>query len=370
MPRLSLLLLAPFALFSPVQATAADAAHHVTVKPRLSLQMNYQAADALLDSLAKRKINDDQIAGLLQIKSVRTMVDNTTKYVPSHTHALFADAMKEYVRTRKSTIGPAFRLGESADQAPQIRSLITRLKNDRRLRLEITRPLVRYLPPIPPVTATVYGVVGGASDGFVVDNDPEPAFYMALNRAEGDAAGVKLNMTHELYHVVQRIARNRVPGLSARIFDAATAPAPVRLMTLVYEEGSATYVARPMLGTARGPYIDMWREAYAKNMPRKRIVANFAQFDRVLKDLKTGRMTWDQASNELFTGTGAPLYFVGYEVTKALDARDGPGRVGAFAQQHPAAFFRRYIELYRKCPACVPARFSRATEAYIYSLTS
>ena len=60
------------------------------------------------------------------------------------------------------------------------------------------------------------------SDGFVLDDETQPAFYMALNRAEGDVQGVKLNMTHELYHVVQRMARARVPGLDAKVFHPDT----------------------------------------------------------------------------------------------------------------------------------------------------
>lgn len=334
----------------------------------LALNMNYEGAEALLETLAQQTVTDAEIDRLLSIRGVESMVDNTTKYVPSHTRELFREAVKEFIATRKSTIAPAFRLGESYKQRADVLALIGTLRNDPDLESEIIRPLAGYMPPLTDVTPTVYSVVGGASDGFVPDNETQPAFYMALNRAEGDVDGIKLNMTHELYHVVQRTARARIPGLNERVFDPGSAPAPVRLLTVMLEEGTATYVAAPMLARGSGPYINMWREAYNQNAPAERVTRNFAEFDRVIAGLVSGAVSWDEASKIMFTGTGSPLYFVGYEMSKAIDARYGPQRIASFLQRHPAAFFRTYIELYRECPACVPAQFSPATEAYIEEL--
>jgi hypothetical protein len=334
----------------------------------LALNMDYEGADALLATLAQHTVTDADIDRLLSIRGVEAMVDNTTKYVPSHTRELFRAAVKEFVTTRRSTIAPAFRLGESYERRGEILALIRELRSNPDLEAEITRPLAGFVPPLGNLTATVYSVVGGASDGFVPDNERQPAFYMALNRAEGDVDGVKLNMTHELYHVVQRTARERVPGLNERVFNPSSAPAAVRLLTVILEEGTATYVAEAMLARGSGPYIRMWREAYGKNAPAERITANFAEFDRVIAGLRSGATTWDEASKIMFTGTGSPLYFVGYEMSKAIDAYYGRQRIASLLQRHPAAFFRTYVELYRKCPACVRARFSAAAEAYIETL--
>lgn len=334
----------------------------------LSLNMDYEAAELLLDVLGQTNVTDAQIDRLLTVRGIEAMVDNTTKYVPSHTRQMFRSAVKEFVETRKTTVGKNFRLDESYERAAEIRSLIDRLRADQDLQAEITGPISKYLPPLGLLPVTVYSVVGGASDGFVPEDETEPAFYMALNRAAGDVEGVKLNMVHELYHVAQRAARARVPGLNARVFDPATAPPLMRLLTAVQEEGTATYVAAPMLETGNGPYTEMWREAYDKNEPPEKIAANFAELDRVIAGLHSGTMSWDEASKTMFTGTGSPLYFVGYEMAKAIDARYGPRRIASFAQQHPSAFFRAYIGLYRECPTCVPARFSPATEQFIASL--
>jgi hypothetical protein len=281
-------------------------------------------------------------------------------------------ALKEFVITRKSTIGH-FGLDGSARQSAEIRALIGELKANTNLVAEVTGPISRYMPPLPHFTATVYGVTGGVSDGFVLDDETQQAFYMALNRAEGDAQGVKLNMTHELYHLVQRMARARVPGLNDKVFNPTTAPAHVRLLTVILEEGTATYVSEPLLPKSSffsrsGPYVRTWRASYEKNAAPEKIAANFAEVDRLLSGLRSGSMNWKQASDVVFTGYGPGPYFVGYEMAKAIDRRYGPARIAVLLQQHPAAFFRAYIDLYRENPAAVPSRFSRETETYIDSI--
>ena len=339
---------------------------------RLALEMNYDGAEALLAVLDQRSVTDADIDKLLAIRGVRAMVDNTTKYVTSDTRATFRAALKEFVTTRKSTIGH-FGLDESYEKSAQIRALIAGLKADANLLAEVTEPIDRYMPSLPHFTTKVYAVTGGASDGFVLDNETQPAFYMALNRADGDAEGVKLNMTHELYHVVQRAARAGVPGLNAKVFNPETAPPQLRLLTVIFEEGTATYVAEPMLPKESffrrsGPYVKRWRASYEKNAPPEKIVANFAEVDRLLSGLRRGSMSWKQASDVVFTGYGPSPYFAGYEMAKAIDHRHGPARIASLLQQHPAAFFREYIDLYRANPAAVPAKFSRETEAYLDSI--
>jgi hypothetical protein len=336
--------------------------------------MNYEGAEALLAALDRRTVTDGEIDKLLTIDGVRATVDNTTKYIPTDTRDTFRRAVKEFVTTRRSTIGH-FRLDEAEDDARAVRKLIDSLKANPNLDAEITAPIDPYMPPLPHFTATIYGVVGGVSDGFVLDNEPEPAFYIGLDRAEGDLEGVKLNMTHELYHVVQRMARARVPGLNAAVFNPGTAPPHTRLLTVIVEEGTATYVAerelpKRSLFRRSGPYEKAWRESYEKNAAPQKIADNFAEVDRLISALRGGSMSWKQASDIVFTGRGPGPYFVGYEMAKAIDRRHGPARLASLQQQHPAEFFRTYIDIYRENPASVPAKFSKDTEAYIESATA
>ena len=363
-------------LVSPLALLLLLGGHPATSEPntrqshRFSLRMNFEGAEALLGVLERRAVTDADVDRLLTIRGVHAMVDNTTKYIPSNTRDTFRAAVKEFVTSRKSTIGN-FRLDESAKKSAEIRTLIAKLKADTNLVAEVAGPIARYTPPLPQFTATMYGTTGGVSDGFVLDDGTLPAFYVALDRAEGEVQGVKLQMTHELYHVAQRMARAGVPRLSADVFDATTAPPHLRLLTVVFEEGTATYVTEPMLGkdgsffSRSGPYMRTWRASYKKNAPPKKIAANFAEFDRLLSGLRAGSMSWKEASDAVFTGLGPGPYFVGYEMAKAIDRHHGAARIASLLQQHPAAFFRAYIDLYRKNPGAVPARFSKETEAYV-----
>jgi hypothetical protein len=338
---------------------------------RLSLVVNYDGAEALLTALDRPTVSEADIDKLLAIHGVQAMVDNTTKYLPADTRGTFRAALKEFVTTRRSTIGH-FSLDESAERSGEIRALVTKLNANAHLFAEVTEPIGRYMPPLPPFTATIYGVVGGVSDGFVLDKEAQPAFYIALNRAEGDVQGVTLNMTHELYHVVQRQARAQVPGLDATAFDPRTAPPVARLLGVIMDEGTATYVSEPLLPKASffrrsGPYVTMWRASYEKNAPPQKIAANFAEVDRLISRLRTGAMSWQQASDVVFRGYGPGPYFVGYEMAKAIDRHYGPERIASLMQQPPAAFFRTYIDLYRKSSVAVAAKFSKETETYIDS---
>ena len=340
---------------------------------RFSLRMNFDGAEALLAALEQRTVTDAEVDKLLAIRGVYAMVDNTTKYIPTDTRDTFRAAVKGFVTTRNSEIG-RFRLDESFRKSAEIRGLIAKLEADTNLVAEVTQAISRYVPPIPHFTATMYGTTGGVSDGFVLDTEALPAFYVALNRAEGDVQGVKLQMAHEVYHVAQRLARASVPGLNAEVFDPKTAPPHARLLTVVLEEGTATYVSEPLLGregsffSRSSANMRTWRSSYKNNAQPKKIAANFAEFDRLLAGLRTGSMTWKQASDVVFTGLGPGPYFVGYEMAKAIDRHHGPARVASLQQQHPAAFFRTYIDLYRKSPGAAPARFSKETEAFIDSI--
>lgn len=354
---------------TPLSACAGRRTASPTAASPITLRVDHSAAEALLTALERTEITDAEIDGLLANRGVRAMVDNTTKYLPADTREVFRAAVKEFVATRKSTIGH-FGLASVVENADAVRQVIAGLDGDPNLTSEVTGPVNRHRPASGPLEVTAYCVAGGVSHGFVPDGDPEPAFFMAIDRSMGDLDGVKLNMTHEVYHVAQRAARARVPGLDARIFDPATAPTPVRLLSTVLEEGTATYVAESTPAHGSGPYLAMWRSGYAKNASVDQIVSNFALFDRLLAELRSNAITWDEAYVQGFADIGPPLYFVGYEMAKALVRHHGSAHLGEYFQRHSATFFRDYIELYRESPSEAPARFSAETESYVDSLST
>jgi len=344
-------------------AVTLSAARAQAANP-LSLRMDYAAAEALLTAVKCRAITDAEIDALLSLRGTRAMVANTTKYIPEDTSEVFRTALKEFVATRKVTHGH-FGISGIAEHEADARAAIAALQADVALTAEITAPIKPYQPATGPLVATIYCVAGGVSDGFVLDGDPEPAFFMAIERSQGDVDGVKLNMTHELYHVAQRAARARAATPAMRGFNQSSGTLPVRLLTTVLEEGTAVYVSEPMLAHGSGPYISEWRSASARNRPAPVIVANFALFDQLFANLVTGSMKWEAAYEKGFSNKAPPLYFVGYEMAKAIDRAYGHARIGAYFQEHPATFFKDYVALSREKPGAVLAKFSAETERRI-----
>jgi hypothetical protein len=53
----------------------------------------------------------------------------------------------------------------------------------------------------------------------------------------GDLQGVQQNMTHELYHMMQKATAKRIPTLAAIVRDPAKLPLPERLLATTLWEG-------------------------------------------------------------------------------------------------------------------------------------
>ena len=316
--------------------------HHARVDA-ISLRIDHSGAQVLLAALEADSISDTELNDLLEVQGVRATVANTTKYLPDHKEDAFHTALRTWIETRREPWGH-FSLEFAAEHSAEVRELIEELRAESGLINEVQRPLERYLPATGPLAVTVHSVVCGVSDGFVLDGQAAPAFYMALDRAQGDAQGVKLNMTHELYHTAQQASRARVPGLTDVTGEPLTASPAERLLTTVLDEGTATWVARSMLD-GDGPYVAMWRSAYEKNAGSETVNANYARFDQLLAALMDGTMNWDDAYGAGFSGIGPPLYFVGFEMSRAIEEARGPRQIGTYFTSRPTAFFRDFVAL-------------------------
>ena len=230
----------------------------------------------------------------------------------------------------------------------------------------IVAKLLHYAPMAKDVTITVHFVAGGVSDGFLLENDPNLEFFIALGKGEQDLSGLKLNITHEAFHAVQKaLGRNR-RGMTNCVNDPNAGPLPLRMICTTLLEGTATFVADATKSRARGPYIDMWRSRYERNLTQNALADGFALFDRLLADLQDRSITWNDAYAKAFTPPNTPAYFVGYEMARAIARYDGPAAIGALFEAAPADFFREYIRLYHSHPE-LRFRFSPGTERLIES---
>lgn len=353
------IILATLSLFtSPKIATSQASSRQEPVVVRF----DYAGAEALLDAAERNFLSDEDVAKLLEIHGVAAMVDNVTHYQPVYGREQFQSELKDFVQNHKSA-GSPFALDQVFRTREQVRSLIRDLKaNESAIVRGMLQELAVHRPPTGAITATVYFVVGGSSDGFVLDHDDESAFFVALDKAHGDLDGVRFNMTHELYHVMQKAAARRVPNLQATISNPALLAPPESLLATTLWEGTANHAVDALKAKGTGPYMEAWRNRYERNLEPARVKENFALFDTLLADLRAGRTTWAEAYKIGFSGD-AKIYFVGYKMAKAIERYDGARRIGDFFVRPPAEFFQEYINLCHRHPDIVD-RFSPASEAY------
>lgn len=342
-----------------------SAARNASGPPPVTLQLDYAGAEALIDALERDSLSETDVDNLLRIHGLRAMVDNVTRFIPNIGVPQFRKEIKTFVKTKQGgEYEPYFRFNGVWQERSKVRTLIKSIRADERKIVDETlSQLKRYRPDTGALPITVYFVAGGVSGGFAFENDSK-AFYANLVRADGDLNGVILNMAHEAYHVMQIAAQQRA-GINALWVSDEKVPPVERLLMGILAEGTANYVADPTRSTSAGSNIESARERYRRNAQPARITENFALFDKVLKEVREKRITWDVAYKKGFTSENDDsFYFVGYEMAKALERYCGRKCIGRLFERPPVEFFRRYIALYRKHPE-IRARFSLETETFI-----
>jgi len=340
--RLTRLATAGLALLSLNPASAAASA-----QPRagaaIRLEFDYSAAELMADAIGRPTLSEAEAGALLRNRGVAAMVAKTGVFSPQSTPQGFVADMQSFVTTHHYPEGD-FALDWVYKYRDQVRALVSELRADEdSLRHRVTARLTRYAPRTGPATIHVYFVAGGMSDGFVLDDDPELALFVALEKASGDKDGVEQNLTHELYHVLQKFS---AAGTPAAVKFAATLdrqPPPQRLLATTLWEGTANLAADAREARGQGPYVSMWRDRYLRNLTPEGTRGNFALFDSVLADLDQGKVEWAAAYRKGFGDSR--FYFVGMEMARALGARRGAVYFDELFVRPPNRFFRDYLKL-------------------------
>jgi len=352
-----------------VSAFATAGAQTASRANPVKLRLDVWGAEALLAALDRPGLNDADVDSLLRVPGVRAMVDNITRFVPSVGVPQFRDDVKAFARTKRATrSNRSLQFTDVWKSREATRGLVRELRaREQDIMASAIARLDRYRLNTGPLVIGVYFVAGGVSDGFVFDDRVEPAFYINLTRSNGDLDGLVENVAHEAYHVMQKAAQRRIPSLRVFADSSEQQRPPLRLLTVTLAEGLANYAVDPLRSTAKGPQIDQFRQRAVRNAQPKRIAENFALFDKVLRDLRAQRLSWNDAYDQGFSGTNdARFYAVGYEMAKAIEQRCGIPCIGRLFEQPPVEFFRQYIDLYKRHPT-ITGRFAAETEAFLLS---
>ena len=321
------------ACLAPVAATAAPAGIQFT--------FDQVAVRDFLRAVDREPLDDAQLATMAS-SAAAGMVRNTIKYVPESPRDGYQASLREIASTGQLSSDP-FQLAEAVKAAGSIRTLAAAVEADRAaMARRIASRLAPHWKGQPPVKITVHLVIGGVSDGFVLDGDAAPEFYVALDKAGGDLAGLEQNITHESVHVLQRqLALRACPGQGS----VEKRPIAERFLHDVWFEGVANFVADPVLVSGSGEYIDMWRSRYARNESPARKRENAWLFDSLLAGLRTGDLSWETASQIGFYGSmDSRLYFHGRALAGDL-ARAGSEVLSSEFSCHPERFFAKQGKL-------------------------
>ena len=318
----------------------------------ITLAFDYAGAKSLLAALERKSLAAADVDSLLRIQGVRAMVDNVTRFFPAIGEGEFRRTIQAVTQSRwRSESDGYFRLRRAHRARERTRALIARLRaSESAIQRQALAKVAPYQPRSGSMTITAYFVVGGVSTGFVPDNTNAANFYANLTDADGDYDGVVSNVAHEAYHLMQKAAQRRA-GLVAIADSVESLPGSERLLATTLAEGTAKYldgVAGRAADTSHG-----------------RIKENFAVFDEVLAGLRDGSLAWAIAYERGFTSRERErFYFVGYEMTRAIDRQCGRACVAQLFEQHPVEFFRQYVRLYRT-KSDIVGRFAPATEAFL-----
>jgi hypothetical protein len=321
----------------------------------VKLRLDYAGAEALLDALERPTLSDADVDSLLRVPEVEI--------------TQFREGVQAFARAKRVAEGTgAFQLRDVWRARDATRSMLQEIRaREQELIGQALAQTHRYRLNTGPLTIAVHFVAGGVSDGFVFDHRTEPAFYVNLTRSNGDMNGLVSNLAHETYHVMQKAAQRRVPGLAIFADSSEQLSPPIRLLTVTLSEGLANYGADPLRTTAPGRQIEQSRKRFLRHAKPSRITENFARFDRVLRDLRARRVSWTDAYDEGFSSDNdASFYFVGYQMAKTIEQHCGNACLGRLFEQHPIEFFRQYIALYKTHPG-IRGRFSAETEAFLLS---
>ena len=331
----------------------------------IRLEFDYSAAERMVEAIERPALSEPEARALLENRGIAAMVAKTSVFSPGNTPATFVTDMQSFVATHKYPTGD-FALDWIYKFRDQVLALVRELRADEgSMRARIAGRLGRYAPRTRPVTVRVYFVAGGMSDGFVLDGDPELALFVALEKASGDKDGVEQNLTHELYHVLQKASAAQKPAALKFAATLEKQPPLQQLLATTLWEGTANFAADARETPGPGPYVSMWRDRYLQNLTPERIRANFQLFDSVLVELDRGKTDWAAAYSRGF-GNGSRLYFVGMEMARALTSVRGADYLGEAFARPPTRFFRDYLQLSAADPSL--PRFSADTRRVLEHL--
>jgi len=322
----------------------------------LELVFDTESAHAVLDLLTGSvAATPEELARVAALPANQAQIRHHTRFRASFTTASFIEALGKAARGEPMGDDP-WDLATARERLIPTRSLLAKVEASKQaLSDAIGSRLTAFLPAGRVANINVHFIVGGGSDGFA-PNDTD--FYIALQFFRGDEEGLRVLMTHELFHVIR-------PSRKPAEREAAVVPRNVRnareLLDQTMNEGVASWIGDPTAATGGGPYVEWFGKKYRRNL--ERLAENVTLFDSLLFRAWNDKDADPNALQLLgFSGVwDSPLYYVGYAMARYLAEKEGPAAVPSAVRAGPEGFFARYRAAAQKHGAA-PIVFSKSSE--------
>ncbi len=307
-----------------------------------ALSFDYSAAEEIVRALNGGSRATAQIDEILALPGVREMIIHAAIFDKRATPERFREDFAKVLNDETLEEDP-FRLNALVAQRDALSGMVARLRdNEATLLANVRAHIAPFVPPGASARVMARMTIGGNSTGWINPDDTN-VFYMNLAKFDGDLDGALLVAAHELYHVVQTGFMNmESTAKDEQIRRAEDLLAATRM------EGSAYHVADFSRSKAQGSFVRMYKKEYETNEARAEL--NFLLFDTLLFRLyNDGDAPADALYNLAFSGTyDQPMYYVGAQMSRALDETFGRERFLALLHGDTTDFFLAYAELAAK----------------------
>jgi hypothetical protein len=332
----------------------------------VEIAFDFETARATLNAFAKKDISDGELSQIARLAGNRGLLHQQGRFDKQATEENFKIALKQI--SEKGVSEPdTFAFNRVKAQLAATTALLSQIENNQKaLADSIAERIMKYAPPAGiKVNVKVYFIVGGTSDGFAPDSN---IFYVALHYFGDDYEGLKLLMSHELYHNAQAGARGGKQFVKES--DAANIKNCFDFLRNTLDEGTASVVGDPLEVAGGKKWISWFQGKFKNNLGH--IEGNFTLFDTLLYRLyndpnaDSGKIYYIG-----FTATyDSPLYFVGYRMARVIEKHKGKNAVASLIGENPIQFFAQYMDIYKKNDDADAVHFSKSAEEILQKLAS
>ena len=319
-----------------------------------SIKLDMAAAEAVLDIIERGTVSPAELEQLVKMDAIAASIRHTSQFNDAANVEVYKQSLVDVLNGKEPGSDP-FQFRSVMKRRVETRRLFNLIReNPQSLMQDIFGQMAEHMPVDIKLDGVAHLLVGGGSDGFAIGDD----FYVGLHFYKDDYVGLKLLMSHEIYHLAQA----QFFPFPIGSWEGATSIEKALNETLL--EGSAALVGDPTV-VEGGAYIDWFRKKYARNLSR--IKQNFLLLELILYRLSSDPDSRFGTYYPLgFSGDwDSPLYFVGYKMAKTIRDHKGQARLVEVYRQGSLAFFKEYIDIYRQQPDSAIIRFSPQIEEII-----